>query len=162
MHQDTDEIATLRDKLPVWVMFVSCEGYGPMPEEKVAYLEADLRETAAKYGLDVQTDVSGISAEELARLLPEPSPEPYWKLRLKGGFSDIFFLTTLGKTPEFSGIISELTQNQRFPAGNIGAYIQPVVQGTSCHCEFNLYYDPTDKVFQTLWRMGRGGLPPRR
>jgi len=25
----------------------------------------------------------------------------------------------------------------------LGIYIQPIVQGTSCHCEFNLYYDPT-------------------
>jgi FAD/FMN-containing dehydrogenase len=146
MSQTAGEIATLRDKLPAWVMFVSCEGYGPMPEEKVEYLEADLRETATKNGLDVQTDVAGVSAEEFARLLSEPSSEPYWKLRPKGGFSDIFFLTTLGKTPEFAGIMSELAQNHGFPAGNIGAYIQPVVQGTSCHCEFNLYYDPADKA----------------
>jgi FAD/FMN-containing dehydrogenase len=25
---------------------------------------------------------------------------------------------------------------------NIGIYIQPIVQGTSCHCELDLYYDP--------------------
>jgi FAD/FMN-containing dehydrogenase len=25
----------------------------------------------------------------------------------------------------------------------MGVFIQPIVQGTSCHCEFNLYYDPT-------------------
>jgi FAD/FMN-containing dehydrogenase len=24
----------------------------------------------------------------------------------------------------------------------MGIYLQPVVQGTSCHCEFNLFYDP--------------------
>jgi hypothetical protein len=146
MHKNAGEIATLRDKLPKWIMFVSCEGYGPMPEEKVEYLEADLREVAARYGLDVQTDVSGVKAEEFARLLSEPSPEPYWKLRLKGGFSDIFFLTTLGKTPEFAGIMSELAKSAGFPSGDIGVYIQPVVQGTSCHCEFNLYYDPASKA----------------
>jgi FAD/FMN-containing dehydrogenase len=146
MRKDAGEIAALRDKLPAWIMFVSCEGYGPMPEEKIEYLEADLREVAAKNGLEVQTDVSGVSAGEFARLLPEPSPEPYWKQRLKGAFSDIFFLTTLGKTPTFAGVVSELAKNQGFPAGNIGAYIQPVVQGTSCHCEFNFYYDPKNKA----------------
>ena len=23
-----------------------------------------------------------------------------------------------------------------------GVYLQPIVQGINCHCEFNLYYDP--------------------
>ena len=31
-----------------------------------------------------------------------------------------------------------------YPAAEIGVYIQPVVQGTSCHCEFNLFYDPAN------------------
>jgi len=146
MRRSPREIATLRDGLPAWVMFVSCEGYGPLPEQKVQYLEADLRELAASRGLDLHTDISGVKAEEFARLLPQPSPEPYWKLRSKGGFSDIFFLTTQGKTPEFAGLMSELAESQGFPVGNIGVYIQPVVQGTSCHCEFNLYYNPAKKA----------------
>jgi hypothetical protein len=141
MCDTPQEISTLYDSLPTWIMFVSCEGYGPLPEEKVQYLEADLRELAGSYGLEVHTDISGVNAEEFSRLLPLPSPEPYWKLRLKGGFDDIFFLTTQGKTPEFARVISELAQQQGFPVSSIGAYIQPVVQGTSCHCEFNLYYD---------------------
>ena len=24
----------------------------------------------------------------------------------------------------------------------MGVYLQPIVQGTNCHCEFNLFYDP--------------------
>ena len=35
---------------------------------------------------------------------------------------------------------------QGFPVEDIGAYIQPVVQGTSCHCEFDLFYDPADRA----------------
>lgn len=144
MRQGAAEIATLRDGLPAWVMFVSCEGYGPLPDEKVQYLEADLRELAGKNGLKLHTEISGASAEEFARLLAQPSAEPYWKLRLKGGFEDVFFLTTQGKTPGFAGVMSELAQQQGFDAKNIGVYIQPVVQGTSCHCEFNLYRDPVE------------------
>jgi hypothetical protein len=140
------EISSWRDSLPAWLMFVSCEGYGPLPEEKVRYLEADLRELAGSYGLEPQSAVSGVKAVDFAGLLSQPSPEPYWKLRLKGGFKDIFFLTTQGKTPEFAAAVTGLARRQGFPAGNIGAYIQPIVQGTSCHCEFNLYYDPADKT----------------
>src|SRR4030043_967685 len=45
------EIQELRDILPIWVMFVSFEGYEPLPEEKVQYQEADLMEMAQLCGL---------------------------------------------------------------------------------------------------------------
>jgi FAD/FMN-containing dehydrogenase len=32
-----------------------------------------------------------------------------------------------------------------YPASDIGVYLQPVVQGTNCHCEFNLFYDPENQ-----------------
>ncbi len=28
----------------------------------------------------------------------------------------------------------------------MGIYLQPIVQGTNCHVEFNLFYDPSDAV----------------
>ena len=31
-----------------------------------------------------------------------------------------------------------------YPATDMGVYIQPSVQGTNWHCEFNLFYDPAD------------------
>jgi FAD/FMN-containing dehydrogenase len=140
------EIEALGENLPPWVMFVSCEGYGPLPEEKVQYLEEDFKELAESFGLKAETSVGGVEAGELAALLAAPSPDPYWKLRLKGGFSDLFFLTTQGKIPEFAETMTEMARQQEYPAGNIGMYIQPVVLGTSCHCEFDFYYDPADQT----------------
>ena len=150
--QDPQEIAALRDGMPPWVMFVGFEGCGLLPEEKVQYLSDDLEELAASYGLQPQTEISGIKAEELYSLLMQPSPDPYWKLRYRGGFDDIFFLSTQGKTPELSGVMSELAGQLGFPPENMGAYIQPVAQGTSCHCEFNLYFDPADGAEADLAR----------
>jgi FAD/FMN-containing dehydrogenase len=140
------EIEVLSAKLPPWVMFVSCEGYGPLPDEKVKYLKADLKELAGKYGLKTETVVGGVKADELAALITRPSIEPYWKQRLKGGFDEVFFLTTQGKTPEFARIMADVAQQQGYPAGNIGVYIQPVAQGTGCHCEFDFYYNPANKA----------------
>ena len=113
-----------------------------MPEEKVQYQEADFSELAKSCGLTPTTNIPGVSAEEVSHLLSRPSPEPYWKLRFKGGCQDIFFLTTLGKTPEFVAVMSDLAQKHRHPLEDISVYIQPIVQGTSCHCEFNLFFDP--------------------
>jgi hypothetical protein len=144
--QSGAEIEALREKLPAWVLFVSCEGYGPLPEEKVQYLEEDLRELGGNLGLKVESEVGGVAAGEFAGLLGQPSGEPYWKLRRKGGVEELFFLTTQGKTPEYARIMAEVAHKAGIPVQNIGVYLQPVVQGTSCHCEFDLYYDPASGV----------------
>jgi FAD/FMN-containing dehydrogenase len=145
LRSSMEEILALADTLPPWVMFVSCEGYGPLPEEKVQYLEADLKELAGLYGLKVESAAGKAKAGEVASLITGPSAEPYWKQRLKGGFAEVFFLTTQGKAPAFAKLMSEIAHEQECPARNIGVYIQPVAQGTSCHCEFDFYYDPADK-----------------
>jgi hypothetical protein len=152
MKKSAQEIRSLRDSLPPWIMFVSCEGYGPLLEEKVQYMEADLKELAGSCGLTLNTGISRIESEAFEGLLTRPSPEPYWKMRLKGGFSDVLFLTTQGKTPQYSREMLELAQKQGYPVNDIGVYIQPVMQGVSCHCEFNLYYDPENKTESEMTR----------
>ena len=136
------KVQELRNKLPPWVLFISFEGYGVLPEEKVKYEEADFRAMAQSCHVEPAAVIPGASAEEISRLLTRPSSEPYWKTRFKGGFHDIFFLTTLDKTPGFAAAMSDLAPRCKYPGEDVGVYIQAIVQGTSCHCEFNLYYDP--------------------
>lgn len=141
LGKDSGTIITLHKSLPPWILFASFEGYGVLPEEKVAYEEADFQAMAESFGLKPQIEIQEIDAQELSQLLSGPSPEPYWKTRLKGSVEDIFFLTTLDKTPDFSAAMTELAQKHDFATETLGVYIQPIVQGTSCHCEFNLYCD---------------------
>ena len=153
LGQSPDEIQQLRKTAPPWVLFISFEGYGVLPEEQVAYESADFRDMARAGGLKLVTEVAGAKAEELMARLAPPSPEPYWKLRFKGGFQDIFFLTTLDKTADFVTAMSSLA-----PPENTGVYLQPIVKGTSCHCEFSLYYDLADRAEADAvrWLVGRG------
>ena len=58
--------------------------------------------------------------------------------------TDIFFLTTLDKVPKFIDVMNNVAAQYDYPSSDIGTYIQPMVQGTSCHCEFDLYYSPSD------------------
>ena len=147
LGQSSGEIRDLTATLPQWVLVVTFEGYGVLPEEKVEYQEADFRDMLRLAGNHKPLHtVGGFSDDYVADLLARPSDEPYWKLRYKGGFSDIFFLSTLDKTPAFIGAMPALAQFRRFPAEDIGVYIQPVVQGTSCHLEFDLFYDPSDST----------------
>ena len=143
LARDPGEIKALRDVLPPWVLVVSFEGNGYLPEDKVAWQEADFRDIVAHTGdLSADDTIPGATAEDLSRMLSRPSDEPYWKLRYKGGCSDIFFLTTLRKTAEFVAAMAGMAQSRRFVPSDIGVYIQPVVQGTGCHCEFDLFYNP--------------------
>mgnify|MGYP002392468774 CR=1 FL=1 len=109
-QRDAQQTAAARDGLPSWVMFAGFEGCGLLPEEKVQYLVDDLKDLAASYGLQPQTGLAGVEAEGLYRLLMQPSPDPYWKLRPAGGFRDVFFLTTQGKTPDRSRSPADLAE----------------------------------------------------
>jgi hypothetical protein len=144
LRQTPDEIESLRGVLPPWVLVVSFEGYGELPEDKVAWQETDFRKVVSRAGLSPKNALPGIDGETLSHVISKPSSEPYWKLRYKGACSDIFFLTTLDRTPEFIQSVHDMSGTKRFSQKNIGVYLQPVVQGTSCHCEFDLYYDPED------------------
>jgi FAD/FMN-containing dehydrogenase len=158
LARTAQKVEELRAILPRWALVVSFEGYGELPEEKVEYQEADFRDMARSCHLEPMTAIPGASAKDLSGLLSRPSAEPYWKLRFKGGCYDIFFLTTLDKTPGFISAISALMSSNRFPLENTGVYIQPIVQGTSCHCEFNLYSDPSkqNELDRTRWLVNEG------
>lgn len=141
----------LRESLPPWVLVFGIEGTGLLPQEKADYQEAEFIEVAQLFGLEPVTVVAGVRAADVLAVLSRPSPEPYWKLRFKGGCHDLFFLTTLDRSPEFVTEAYDLARFYRYPAMDIGIYLQPTVQGTNCHCEFNLSYDPqssaeTDRV----------------
>jgi hypothetical protein len=51
-------------------------------------------------------------------------------------------LTIYDKLPELIGIMYNAANEAGYPASDLGIYLQPIVQGTNCHCEFNLFYDP--------------------
>ena len=142
LAQDEKDIKRLRDSLPSWVFILSIDGAGLMPEERVAYQQAEFMKEAQKHGLEPSSIIPGTSSDEVARALSRPSPDPYWKLRYSGGCHDIFFLTTMDRTPQFIAKAYELVQASRYPTEEVGVYLQPTVQGTNCHCEFNLSYAP--------------------
>jgi FAD/FMN-containing dehydrogenase len=40
--------------------------------------------------------------------------------------------------------MKKVVSRYRYSSDDIGCYIQPMVQGRGCHCEFNLPCDPSD------------------
>lgn len=137
------EYNSLRIALPPWVLFFCLAGYKYFPEERLAYQEQEMIKDAQRLSIEPGSSISGVSANEVLRMLAKPAEEPYWKLRYKGGFQDIFFLTTLDRVPVFVEVMYDIATQYGYASSDISIYVQPMVQGTSCHCEFNLFYDPT-------------------
>lgn len=141
------DYAGLKRNLPPWTILVCVSGYRIRPEERVSIQEGYLHGICAELGLKAQATLPGAEGKEgtILELLSNPwNKEPYWKLRHKSSCHDIFFLTTLSKTPGFIEAMQGIVANYRYPWNDIGGYIQPVVQGRGCHCEFNLFCDESD------------------
>jgi FAD/FMN-containing dehydrogenase len=142
LAKDPDEIRALRDTLPHWVLIANVAGYERLPQERVDYQEKDVMDTAQRFGVTPVTAIDGLQGSDVLEAVSAVSAEPYWKLRYKGGCHDIFFLTTLDKTPEFISSMYRMAAEAEHPSNDIGVYLQPQIQGRACHCEFNLSCDP--------------------
>lgn len=146
LGEKPDQIAALREALPPWVLILGIGGYEVAPELRVESQEKDMMDTAQQFGLIPMTSIPGVSASKMLGILRSPSKEPYWKFRYKGSCHDIFFLTTLKRTPDFIRIMYSVAEAYGYATTQIGIYLQPVVQGVGCHCEFSLPFNQTDSV----------------
>jgi FAD/FMN-containing dehydrogenase len=141
-----DEVVSLRDTLPSWTVVVGITGGHILPREKVQAQENDIRDIAQQFGLRMMPAIQSCRGGELLELLLKPSTEPYWKLRYKGGLQEVFFLTTLGRTPGYVTTMYSVANEQQYPAPDIGVYIQPAHQGVGCHCEFILPFNRKNRA----------------
>jgi FAD/FMN-containing dehydrogenase len=153
MAEDDAAHARLVAKLPPWILFFNLGAYKYLPDMRMQGQIQDTRELLQRLSLQTAENVGGIAAEEFLEAIRRPSSEPYWKLRRRGGSQDVFFLTTYAKIPGLVKAMTEAVEAAGYPAPKMGVYLQPIVQGSSCHCEFNLPYDPSD---QGEARMVRG------
>lgn len=137
-----DDYQDIKDSLPPWTLFFNIAGYEYLPEKRVSYQIKDTTDIAQRTGLEPVGAVSRVSALELLKAVQRPSREPYWKLRYQGGCHDIFFITINDKLPGLISAMYDMANEAGYPASDMGVYLQPIVQGVNCHCEFNLFYDP--------------------
>jgi FAD/FMN-containing dehydrogenase len=137
------EYAKLKGDLPKWILFFSVAGYnGYMPEEKMEYQTKDILDLSRRLGVTTKKAIGDVSASTLMEMVQQPSVDPYWKLRPRGSCHDIFFLTIYRKLPGLIGAMIDHAVEAGYPPSDMGIYLQPAVQGSNCHCEFNLFFDP--------------------
>lgn len=143
----SDEYNELKKNLPPWTLMVCISGYKWRPEERIDIMETYLNEISENLEVKSSLTLDGAEGKEkmIFELLSNPwLKEPYWKLRPKGACHDIYFLSPLSKMHEFINIMNNVLAKNNHSEDDIGCYIQPMVQGRGCHCEFNLFCDESD------------------
>jgi len=133
---------SIKDALPTWTLFYNVAGYEVLPEERISSYIKDITDITKRLGIEAVKSAGGISANEILKTVQQPSTEPYWKLRYKGACEDVLFLTINDKLEGLIGAMNEAAEKAGYSTSEMGVYIQPIVQGTGIHCEFNLFYDP--------------------
>ena len=141
---DSAEITALKQELPLWALVMGVGGRALLADERVDATEKDIAEVVSGFGLRILPGLSALATSRVIQAVGGISGEPYWKLRAKGACQEIFFLTTLEKVPGYLGTMLSAAAVHKYPASDVGVYIQPQHLGVSYHCEFSLPYDPSD------------------
>jgi hypothetical protein len=134
----SEDIIKLSNSLAKWNLIFVLAGRDKLANDKIAYQEGDLNDILSDLKLEHLERESTISKSEILNAL-NSSTSYSWRTRLKGSFQDIFFITNYEKISEFITFIENEVPE------DLGVYIQAINQGTSYHCEFDIYYDPEDK-----------------
>ena len=138
VKQLSEDIIKLSDSLAKWNLIFIISSRDKLADDKIAYQEGDLGDIVSNLKLDHLKKESVISESEIIHALNSSTSYP-WRERLKGSFQDIFFITNFEKISEFIALVeNEVSED-------LGVYIQAINQGTSYHCEFDIYYDHKDE-----------------
>jgi len=141
MAKNQDDFRSIKETLPPWVLFFNIAGYDYLPEKRVYIQIKDMQDIMQQIGLESVKNICDVSAYALLNMVQNVSAELYWKLGTGDMCQDIFFLTTNDKLPGLIETMNIICSQAGYPVLDMGVYIQPTVQGTNCHCEFNLFYN---------------------
>ncbi|MFW9818070.1 MAG: FAD-dependent oxidoreductase [Candidatus Thorarchaeota archaeon] len=137
VEEDPNDILKLAKKLTEWNLIFVISGKGELAKDRLSYLEGDIDDILKEKKLDL-TESGVMHENDILHFLYQADKNP-WRLRLSGGYQDIFFISNYEKIPNFIELVKEKIPN------NLGIYIQAINQGTSYHCEFDIFYNPESK-----------------
>jgi FAD/FMN-containing dehydrogenase len=146
-HSWEAEFESLAAALPLWTAIVCVAGYALRPEERLAIQEKYLQEICRASGIEPRLSVRGAEGREseiLELLANSWTKSADWKLRAKGSSREIFFLAPISQAAPLIGVMNSLIAKSRYPLRDVACYVQPMVQGRGCHCEFVLPCDSSN------------------
>ena len=141
MGKDAEEIEAIRAKLPAWIAVAVAQSRRFAPEMRVVAHEKGFKDCAEKLGLKLVTELGGLTAEAVVeKAFSVWTEETYWKDTYKGASCDLFFNTTMERTPKYTEMMKAQAAAAGIDFADIGVYVQPLHQGINCHCEYIIPY----------------------
>lgn len=134
----------VRDSLPEYICLQNIAGFERLPRERLEYQYEELKEMAGGNGLKLTDSAGEVDAPALLMAARSPCGPRDWRHVLKGHCLSVFFLSLLNNSEKYIAIFRESARTFNVPDGQIGIYIQPVIQNHACHIEFMVPFNPDD------------------
>lgn len=141
---DADSLdgAPKAEALPEWVLFFNVAGYEYFPDDRLEGQLADALDIAEGLGLEPLESLGSLKASAVLTAVQTQHKGTNWKLQRHGAAEEVSFLCSHRMLPLLVEVVNSGASTSGLDRSDIGAYLQPLVQGTCCHCEFNFFYDP--------------------
>ncbi len=131
-----DQIESISRDIGPWNLVFVTSGSGVIPNERLSYLDADVDDLLTTHGGKFEVNKDTIDQRTTLAAISEPSQDQ-WRSRTSSAHESIYFITGASQIPGFIALW------ERISAGREAiVYVQPGNLGASCHCEFDVVYDP--------------------
>jgi FAD/FMN-containing dehydrogenase len=144
--EQLDQFYDIRSQLPPWTVVLSLSAVGPIPEEKIAYQELDLKEAMAEIGAEAKPTVGGVAA--LDKLLMDELLLP-WRMQKRFGYRgschQIMFSSAPDRVEEFEWTVSQAASERHYPLEDIGIFLLPMERARGFYCSYDLHCDLDDE-----------------
>jgi FAD/FMN-containing dehydrogenase len=125
---------------PQWLLYVNLTATDYLPDQRMAWQLRDLEALAEQAGAQGVTEQHGASAQALAQRLGRSPATPYQNMP-RGQHREVFCLTQMNKVPALLERIAPTLASAAVHGQLLhGVYIQPTVQGASCHLCITLFH----------------------
>lgn len=133
-------------KLPNWTLILGVSGHGALADEELENRLGDINDLANEMNIKLEQNLTNVKSSKIEFLLNRPGEAPYWKYQAKGECQEVRFTTMLDRVQEFYDMFQQVAKDVGFPSNQIGAYVQPMAQGTNVHIGFDLYFGLGDEI----------------
>lgn len=144
-----EDFKLLQKTLPPYTLVLNLSGGTVLPKDKIDYQEADLKEIARYYKLNLRCDLPGANTAKgitiLNLLRSSRRKNPYWKDSFKERCCDIFFYTTLDRVDFFTRLVSRAASAGGYAPKEMGLYLQPLEGGRACYLQFGFPWNSHEK-----------------
>ncbi len=139
-----------------WTLVLGVSGHGMIADEELEYRVSDIRDIGSETHVDLQQNLDSIKSSDIEGILNRSSRVPYWKLEVAGNCFEVMFTTTLDRVQEFYELFLNVAKECDFPVNQIGAYVQPMNQGTNTHVGLDIFYRPDEDTESAISLLAKG------